>query len=231
MVARIIVAAIAGWLLGIAPLAVVNTLSLAQGAVDPSATAVAGISALVAGILLGGLAAGLIGGHRGGAIGGAAAGALFTASLVGLELWLQSRGSLPVLVAEHPIRTIGALIFIGVLLAGVALGVAVSLGMRAARSEARAVRAFAAARDAARGDLARSRPMGPPASQPRSAPPGAPPAQQMERDWRVATRPIPPGSDPRAMTTRPAGSSGAWHDERPNQGYDDPRRSREPERW
>jgi len=60
----------------------------------------------------------LIGGPRGGALAGAIAGALLAASLFGLKKVLETQGNLPNLVAQHPIRTMGALVFIGALVAG-----------------------------------------------------------------------------------------------------------------
>lgn len=130
MIARVAGGAAAGWLLSLAPLIVVNTLSLSGGVFDPSATALAGAIALGLGVALGGIAAGLIGGRRGGAIAGVIAGALFAACLIALMYTLRAQGNLPNLVAQHPVRTMGALVFIGALMAGVALGVSVLAGRK-----------------------------------------------------------------------------------------------------
>lgn len=135
-----------GWILSLAPLIALNALSLSSGAVDPSSTALAGAGALAAGVALGGLSAGMIGGRRGGAIAGAIAGALCAFSLIGLMYYLRAQGSLPDIVTLHPVRTLLALLFLGALVACIALGVGALLGLRATRAEAKAVAAFAAAR-------------------------------------------------------------------------------------
>ncbi|HEX9037817.1 MAG TPA: hypothetical protein VF808_12600 [Ktedonobacterales bacterium] len=206
MVARIAGGVVAGWILSLTPLIVVNALSLTSSAVDPSSTAVVGIVALGVGIALGGLGAGLIGGRRGGAIAGAIAGALNAASLIALKYLLRAQGALPNLVAQHPVRSMGALVFIGALVAGVALGVSALLGLRE-REE---------------------RPSATPLRQPTSVstaprqsgpgypgdPRGAPPQWRNEGAWAPDSRRGPPASGPRQPPSSDRRPAAARYDAR-----------------
>lgn len=210
MVARIAGGAVAGWLLSLAPLIVVNAISLNNGVVDPSSTALAGAVALALGIALGGLAAGLIGGRRGGVIAGAIAGALFAACLIGLMYALRAQGNLPNLVALHPVRTVGALVFIGALVAGVALlSVMLMRGRTLPVSEA--ARSGPAPRSQASGprqpNPAWPGPRSGPVrgqSQPRPDSQALAPARRMDRGWTPDPRGAPPGSAPRRAPSQPA---------------------------
>ncbi|HEU0026252.1 MAG TPA: hypothetical protein VFQ25_03980 [Ktedonobacterales bacterium] len=207
MVARIAGGAAAGWLLSLAPLVVVNTLSLTSGVVDPSSTALAGVVALALGVALGGLAAGLIGGRRGGAIAGAVAGALFAASLIALMFALREQGNLPNLVALHPIRTMGALVFLGALVAGVALVTAL-IGQRDGPVAPRSA-------SAPRGQVSGPRQPGPTWQGPQSGPVRGQsqprpdlgelaPARRMDAGWAPDPRRAPPGSGPRQARLAPS---------------------------
>ncbi len=210
MVARIAGGAVAGWFLSLAPLIVVNALSLTNGAVDPSSTALAGAGALALGIALGGLGAGLIGGRRGGAIAGAIAGALFAACLIGLMYALRAQGTLPNLVALHPVRTVGALIFIGALVAGVAIGIAALMGRRpssapvappqgpAPRSQVSGPRQPDPSWYGSQGRPANG------ASQPRPGARELTPARRTDEGWSPDPRRAPPGSGPRRAPSQPS---------------------------
>lgn len=118
-----IVGGLSGWIMGLAPLVVVNILAFTT-AIDPGIIPIAGGAALLVGIALGGLLAGLLGGKRGGAWGGvmagAIAGALFAASLIALMYALRAQNQLPYLLALHPIRTIEAIVFVACLVVVVA---------------------------------------------------------------------------------------------------------------
>lgn len=204
MIARVAGGAAAGWLLSLAPLVVVNALSLNGGVFDPSATALAGAVALGLGVALGGLAAGLIGGRRGGVIAGVIAGALFAACLIALMYMLRAQGNLPNLVALHPVRTMGALVFIGALMAGLALGVSVlagrkstlAPGLRAQHPDQR--NSGPRPRGASWSDPAARRPYG--ASQPR---PDARELTPTQRGWEPDPRRAPPVSGPRQAGSQP----------------------------
>ncbi len=207
MVARIAGGALAGWLLSLAPLIVVNALSLNNGAIDPSSTALAGAVALALGIALGGLAAGLIGGRRGGPIAGAIAGTLFAACLIGLMFALREQGNLPNLVALHPVRTMGALVFIGALVAGVAL-----ISAMLARGRAATVSEAVSPSPAPRSQASDSRQSSPAWSGQRSGPVRGPrpdpreqaPMRGMDGGWAPDPRGAPPGSVPRRAPSQPA---------------------------
>jgi hypothetical protein len=254
MVARIIGGAVAGWLLGIAPLAVLDALSLTSGAVDPSSTALAGAGALATGIVLGGMAAGLIGGRRAGAVAGAIAGALCAGCLIALMYALRAQGALPNLLALHPVRTMGALLFIGALVASVAWGVSALLGLRAARAEAASFAAFAAAQGAGQRQQGATAdwPVG---SHGAAAPgsdygrgydnapsrPGPPQARDLapygrkEGGWEPDARRGPPASGPRQpprSDRRPAAARYDTRDAGRDAGYESRERwSDAPERW
>ena len=209
-VARITGGAMAGWLLSLIPLIVVNALSLTNGAVDPSSTALAGAGALALGIALGGLAAGLIGGRRGGGIAGAIAGALYAASLIGLMYALRAQGNLPNLVASHPIRTMGALVFIGALDAGVAIGISLLMGRRPASAPSAPPRG-SAPRNQVSGPRqpapSRPGPQGRPANGASLPRPGArelPPTRRMDEGWTTDPRHEPRRSEPRQAPSQPA---------------------------
>jgi hypothetical protein len=218
MVARIAGGAVAGWLLSLAPLIIINALSLNSGIVDPSSTALAGAGALALGIALGGVAAGLIGGRRGGAGAGAISGAIVTASLIAFKFALQAQNNLPNLVEQHPIRTYGALVFIGALVASVALVTAILTGRRATPAD------LIAPRDSApRNQVSGIRQSGPAwssgpqsgpmrrQSQPRPDQPELTPARRMDRAWASDPRRPRPGSGPRATAAR-RDERGHWPD-------------------
>ena len=133
-----IVGGLCGWLLSLAPLALVNALAFST-TLDPSVIPLAGSVALLGGIALGGLAAGLLGGRRGAGVAGAIlAGAiaamLYVAALIALMYTLRAQSQLPYLLALHPIRTMAAIGFLGFLLLSVAAGVGALKGRRSATS-------------------------------------------------------------------------------------------------
>jgi hypothetical protein len=126
-----------GWLGSLTPLVIVNLLAFTM-AMDPGLVSILGGLALALGVALGGLLAGLLGGRRGASWGGAVAGfiaaALLAATLVAVGYVLDARGQLPYLLALHPIRALGATIFLACLVAGVA---ALTGWLSARRREAR----------------------------------------------------------------------------------------------
>ena len=209
IVARIAGGAMAGWLLSLAPLIVVNALSLTNGAVDPSSTALAGAGALALGIALGGLAAGLIGGRRGGAIAGAIAGALYAASLIGLMYALRAQGNLPNLVASASRPNDGRADLYR------RAGRGCGDWNRPADGAAARFRALAPPRGSApRSQVSGPRqpapswhgPQGRPAngaSQPRPGARELTPARRMDEGWPPDPRRAPPGSGPRQAPSQP----------------------------
>jgi hypothetical protein len=219
-------------------LIVINVISLNSSAIDPSATALVGIVVLALGVILGGLAAGLIGGRRGGLFAGPIAGLLFAGSLTGLRYWLDAQGRLPSLLVAHPIRTMGALLFLGAIIAGLAVCVAALLSWRANSTQALqtfqseqrpSARAYSAAPSHTHvGEY----------TQPERR--DAPPTRRIEHDVRDFTpaprrnlsRPL--GSDSRANPARPAypAHSASGNDTRYDTRYDqEERRPETPGRW
>lgn len=134
-----IVGGLGGWLASLAPLIVVNALSLVT-TISPDVISIAGGAGLIAGIALGGLIAGLLGGKRGagwgGAVAGAIAAALYSATLIGLMYALRAQSQLPYLLALHPVRTMGAIGFVACLVMALAAGVGAMIGSRQARRAA-----------------------------------------------------------------------------------------------
>jgi hypothetical protein len=123
---------------------------------------------------------------------------------------LRARGTLPNLVALHPVRTMEALIFIGALVAGVALGVSAMLGRRA--DPAPVTRRGGSTSDTRiSGPRQRGASWPGPvsrsvrgASQPRPAARDLTPARGMEQGWTPDLRRAPPGSGPRQTPSQPA---------------------------
>lgn len=133
---RRIAGGIAGWLAAIVPLFGVNLAGYA-GAIDSGTAVIAGAAALFGGILLGGLVTGVLGGRRtamaaGGAtsalIASAVAAALYVVSLVGVVVVASRFGAAPEVVATHPLRISGAIVFLGAILLGLSLLVAMLAG-------------------------------------------------------------------------------------------------------
>lgn len=133
---RRIAGGIAGWLAAIVPLLGVNLAGYA-GAIDSGTAVIAGAAALFGGILLGGLVTGVLGGrrtatHAGGAtsalITSAVAAALYVISLVSVVVVASRFGAAPEVVATHPLRITGAIVFLGAILLGLSLLVAMLAG-------------------------------------------------------------------------------------------------------
>jgi len=123
MIARIL-GGIAGWLVGVLPLVIVNLVGFA-GTLSPDQAALAGAIGLVGGVILGGVVAGYIGG-RSGAIAGALlsggiATLLYVTSVGSLLLVAGSQGDLPNIILEHPIRVGVAVLCVGAVLLMIAL--------------------------------------------------------------------------------------------------------------
>lgn len=151
MTARV-VAGIVGGIAGVLPLAAMNLAGLFGwlDATDAQVAALSGAGALLGGVLLGGVVAGWMAGRRGGGTAGVVAGviasALYAVAVIGLVVGGARQGYGPPIIALHPIRTSGALLFVAVLLLGVTLIVSWSVG----RTHAGRVRAAAASHSAAR---------------------------------------------------------------------------------
>ncbi len=174
-----IVGGLGGWLGSLAPLVIVNILAFST-AIDPSVIPIAGGVALLLGIALGGALAGLLGGKRGAGwsgsvMAGVIAAALLAGTLIALGVYLRAQHQLPYLLALHPIRTVGAIGFIGCLVMGIAALVGAVAGQR------EAPRATVAASVAARRPaMSASRPY-PPSGVPRAPSRPMAPSQPSQR--------------------------------------------------
>jgi hypothetical protein len=133
---RRIAGGIAGWLAAIVSLLGVNLAGYA-GAIDSGTAVIAGAAALFGGVLLGGVVTGVLGGRRsatypGGAtsalLASAVAAALYIISLVSIVVLASRFGAAPEVVATHPLRITGAIIFLGAILLGLSLLVAMLAG-------------------------------------------------------------------------------------------------------
>lgn len=126
---------IAGWLAGLFPLIVVNLLGGLNILNSEEAAALAA-AALLLGPTFGGLAAGALGVRSGrpGAASrtGAIAAILYLVSLVALVVIALRPDAIPVLMAEHPIRTVLVVVCM-ISLAGLLLAVAFATGAWAGR--------------------------------------------------------------------------------------------------
>ncbi len=180
-----IIGGLSGWLLSLAPLALVNALAFTH-LIQPADTPLAGGAALLAGIALGGIVAGLLGGRRGGGWGGTVAGmiagALFAGSLIGLMYLLLAQNVLPYLLALHPVRAMGAIGFVACILMIVAAGFGLVSGRRAERM---AVEQMAAAQRTVRSG---SQPRSPQQPQQQAQRPAHYSQPRDARDPRYATR-------------------------------------------
>ena len=216
---------IAGWLIGVVPLIVVNILDY-QGLFAFQDAVVAGLVALVGGVVLGGVAAGLLG-ERGGGIlsattSGAIAAVLYAVTLIGLVIGTGILDTASPLIALHPLRISMALLFLAAILLAIAIGV----GALSDRRTSAAPRSPQPARHSV--PLSHTpqtlydarRPRLPDQSQ-------SHPSAGTYEDYRAPrdagygasnSRPLPPdASDPRYATSRSrsAGSSGSRRNEPP----------------
>ncbi|MGZ3601182.1 MAG: hypothetical protein ACXWQ5_16060, partial [Ktedonobacterales bacterium] len=125
---------IAGWLIGVVPLIVVNALDY-QGLFAFQDAVVAGLVALIGGIVLGGIAAGLLSGRAGGTIAATTAGAvaavLYAATLISLVIGTGILDSASPLIALHPLRISMALLFLATILLAIAIATGAIVGRRA----------------------------------------------------------------------------------------------------
>lgn len=221
---------IAGWLIGIVPLLVVNMLDY-QGLFSLQDAVPAGFIALIGGILLGGIAAGLLGGRAGGTpsatTSGVIAAVLYAGTLIGLVFGAGILDSISPLIAQYPLPISMALLFLAALLIAISAATGALFTRRA--SSARApLPAYHSAPLAhsqqAPYDARRVRPPSQPQPQSRQHD-AAYDDYRAPRDARYGSgytpgpsRPLPPdASDPRYATsrTRSADSSGFRHPERP----------------
>lgn len=233
---------IAGWLIGVVPLIVVNILDY-QGLFAFQDAVVAGLVALIGGILLGGIVAGLLGGRAGGVLAattsGAIAAMLYAVTLIGLVIGTGVLDTASPLIALHPLRISMALLFLATILLAIAIATGAIVGRRTtiaytappAYHSVPLTHAPQSSYDTRRGHL----PSQPQAqSHPRDS---AYDDHYTPRDTRYgsrysssngASRPLPPdASDPRYATSRSrsAGSSGSRRDQRPPASDTDWRRS------
>ena len=116
---------VAGWLVAVLPLLVVNALDYFGVYYFPDPV-VAGLVALVGGLLLGGFTAALLGGNRqegarSAAPAGAVAAILYAASLFGLLYVARGSDAPPSFLSQHPIRVSAGILFFTALLLLVAL--------------------------------------------------------------------------------------------------------------
>lgn len=195
-----IIGGLSGWLISLAPLILVNALTLVT-ALSPDLIPIAGGASLIAGIALGGLAAGLIGGRRGDGWGGVVAGgiaaALFAASLIGLMYLLRAQHVLPYLLEQHPVRAMGAIGFVACLVVALAAGVGAFSARRS--NQMAAERAAALRTRSASG----RQPSGPtPQQYPRSGPYSGPPRSPMPPPHYRGPRESDPYAPPRQPRER-----------------------------
>lgn len=136
---RWIAGGISAWLAAVLPLLGVNIAGYAS-VFNPETAVIAGAVALFGGILLGGVVAGLIAGRPtakrpGGATAalpaGAIAAVLYVISVLAVIMVAIQTQAAPAVVADHPLRISGAVVFLGAILLGTALIVGMLAGKRA----------------------------------------------------------------------------------------------------
>lgn len=220
---------IVGWLIGVVPLIVVNVLDY-QGMFAFQDAVVAGLAALIGGIVIGGIAAGLLGGRAGGVLSattsGIIAATLYAVTLIGLVIGTGILDTASPLIALHPLRISMVLIFLATILLAIAIATGAIVGRHAStvRTVSSAYHSAPLARDPRSPyDVRGMRIPSQPQSHPRDAAydgryraPGD--ARYGSNYGTGASRPLPPdASDPRYATnrSRSAGSSGSRRDERP----------------
>ncbi|HEX8033558.1 MAG TPA: hypothetical protein VF510_06910 [Ktedonobacterales bacterium] len=226
---------IAGWLIGVVPLIVVNALDY-QGLFAFQDAVVAGLVALIGGIVLGGIVAGLLGGRAGGTTSATAAGAvaavLYAATLISLVIGTGILDSASPLIALHPLRISMALVFLATILLAIAIATGAIVG-RHANAAPTASPTYHS--------IPLNRTPQAPYDTYRRHPPSQPHTQSRPRDaasvdshalrdtrngasyGNGASRPLPPdASDPRYATSRsrPASSSGSRRDQRPPSSHE-----------
>lgn len=115
---------IAGWLAAVLPLLAVNTLEYFGMYYFPDPV-IAGLVALVGGLILGGPVAALIGARRGRVAGAAVAGVLaailYSVSMIGLLYVSRALDASPSVLSQHPLRVSAAILFFAALLLLVSL--------------------------------------------------------------------------------------------------------------
>jgi hypothetical protein len=167
---------VAGWIAALLPLVAANVADQ-YIAFDSHETLLLGAGVLVGGVLLGGSVAATVGGRsRRGNPGGASASAvaggvaagLYAATIIAIILSGRLVSSEPTLIAEHPIRASGMVVFVGALMMMVALGIGALRGGRAAPA-APATHPGGASRPAARSSSPQNAASPRPASRPRPA--------------------------------------------------------------
>lgn len=225
---------IAGWLIGVVPLIVVNILDY-LGLFAFQDVIIAGLIAFIGGIVLGGIVAGLLGGRAGGALGATTSGAI-AAICYGITLICLVLGTvildtasplIATMIALHPLRIGMALLFLSAILLAIAIATGAIFGRRASDAHTTSTGYYAAPfahtpqvpYDAHRQPLP-SQPQ--PQSRWREAAydvTRTPTHSRYGSNYGAGTsRPLPPdASDPRYATSRSrsANPSSARHDERP----------------
>ncbi|MGZ3677172.1 MAG: hypothetical protein ACXWQR_01210 [Ktedonobacterales bacterium] len=227
---------IAGWLIGVVPLIVVNALDY-QGLFAFQDAVVAGLVALIGGIVLGGIVAGLLGGRAGGTTAAATAGTvaavLYAATLISLVIGTGILDSASPLIALHPLRISMALLFLATILLAIAIATGAIVGRRANAAPTASPMYHSVPLNRTPQspyDTYRGRPPSQPhhtQSRPRDAASGDPCAPRDTRNGTSygngASRPLPPdASDPHYATSRSrsASSSGSRRDHQPPSSYD-----------
>jgi hypothetical protein len=150
---RTVLAGIVGGVLGVLPLALLNLIVNASGALGAFETQAAsnaaqlGALALLGGLALGGSVAGWMAGRRGlvpAAVAGGIAALLYAVCVILLVVGGAKAGWGPPIAALHPLRASAAILLVASLLALVALGVGWLTARRAAAAHAMARRATGA---------------------------------------------------------------------------------------
>lgn len=146
---------VAGWIVGLLPLVAAN---VADHFIefDTNELLLLGAAVLISGILLGGIVSASLGGRtRDGKPGGVpaagwsggVAAALYAATIIGIVLSGRLVSSEPTLIAEHPLRASGVVLFLAALMLAVALAVGAFRSVKSVEAPARQV---ASSRPAAR---------------------------------------------------------------------------------
>ena len=122
---------VAGWIVGLLPLVAANVADH-YIEFDSNELLLLGAGVLISGILLGGVISASLGGRaRNGKPGGvqaagaagSIAAALYAGTIIGIVLSGRMIGSEPTLIAQHPLRASGVVLFLGALMVAVALAV------------------------------------------------------------------------------------------------------------
>lgn len=187
---------VAGWIVGLLPLVAANVADH-YIEFDSNELLLLGAGVLISGILLGGVISASLGGRSrdgkpggtsaAGVAGGIAA-ALYAATIIAIVLSGRLVDSEPTLIAEHPLRASGVVVFLGALMVAVALTVGAFRSGKPAEVASR--------------QAATARPPSRPYTQPNGNAPRSP--SRPRAAWDDGDRRYPP-RDPRITASGPRG--------------------------